>query len=103
MHAQVYAHKGIGMECKLAGGKTIAVPAGGKYEGDLTGDQLGVVRAYLGSQAHYARLAPSQLDGKVVCAEAEVGPPKGSKAHRALHPEEYVAKKAAPVVPVKEK
>lgn len=84
MMTKVYAHKGIGVDCKLAGGISVTVPAGGVWEGNLTGDQIGKVEAYLSSQQAHTRLGPTEFGGRIVCPEREAAPPKKSKAGRRL-------------------
>lgn len=88
MECTVYANKGIGLDLKLAGEKSIQIPAGGSVKTALTGDQVGHVEAFLGAQARAEKFGPDQAGGRV---DRKVPPPpKDSKAYRALHPEEYV-------------
>lgn len=98
----IFANKGIGLDMTLAGQKSIAVPAGGSLKVPLTGDQIGHVESFLAAQAKAEKFGPDLAGGKVVRPTPE--PPKGSKKHRMLHPEEYVPKPAEskkPIEPVK--
>lgn len=87
MKTTIHAHKGVGVDCKVAGGSAIVIPAGGVLEVDLTGDQVARVEAYLAAQEAHMKMGPSQFGGKVVCPEREAPPPKGSKKYKLLHPD----------------
>ena len=97
MMTKVYAHKGVGIDCKLSGGVSVVAPAGGMTEANLTGDQLGKVEAYLASQEVNMRLGPNQFGGRVVCPERDAAPPPGSKKAIVMMAEKTAGKVIATV------
>lgn len=81
MQALIMAHKGIGIDLQLSGGKKLTVPAGGSLNESLTGDQVGQVDAYLRSQKFSVPMGPDAFGGRVDVHDAawKAPPAPGSK------------------------
>ncbi len=94
LEVEVETPKAVHLEVKFADGKSVICPKGTKTKALLTGDQLGYVSATLEALRRQAK-REGAMDADVVGGGCKVltpgygEVPVGSKAHRALHPDEY--------------
>lgn len=80
MKATVKAHDGIGLDVDFGPGRgEVTVPAGQKWTGELTGDEVGIIQDELDAQATHENVHPDEINGYVKVEEQADGPPVGSK------------------------
>lgn len=80
MKATVKAHDGIGLDVDFGPGRgEVTVPAGQKWTGELTGDEVGIIQDELDAQATHENVHPDEINGYVEVEEQADGPPVGSK------------------------
>lgn len=105
---EVTTPKAINLDIKFSNGKSVLCPPGSTVKALLTGDEIGYVQAQFEAARKQCRREGNKdadCDGggiKVLDKEYDAIP-EGSKKDRALHPEKYADKPAAPekVKPVK--
>lgn len=85
MLAKVTAHDNYPLDVKFAQGLAVVAAPGEAWEGNLTGDQLGYIAAWLAAKRYDPNIRA--LGGSVSCTERETSdktPPTGSKKWLAL-------------------